>query len=169
MNTTVRIAPVRKTVFVNVSPQRAFEVFTAGIDRWWPKTHDIGTAALRESIIEPFVGGRWYSKHADGTDAVIGRVLVWQPGERFTCTWEINADWKPEARVAFASEVDVRFVAEPSGATRVDLEHSNFERMGVAAGEKMRKDVDGGWPTLLDLYAASISGEGQESEGKDHD
>lgn len=170
MSAHVRIAPVRKTVFVKASPQRAFEVFTAGIDRWWPKTHGIGTAALRESIIEPFVGGRWYSKHGDGSEAVIGRVLVWQPGERFSCTWEISADWKPDARAAFASEVDVRFVAEPAGGTRVDLEHRNFERMGVAAGEKMRKDVDGGWPALLDLYAASVSGGGaQELEGKNHE
>ena len=59
--TVIRIAPVRKTVRVKASPQTAFEVFTAGIDRWWPKTHGIGTAPLRESVIEPFVGGRWYS------------------------------------------------------------------------------------------------------------
>lgn len=97
MNTTVRIAPVRKTVLVKVSPQRAFEVFTAGIDRWWPKTHGIGPAGLRESIIEPFVGGRWYSKHADGTDTVIGRVLVWQPGERFTCSWASISDGGQES------------------------------------------------------------------------
>jgi hypothetical protein len=50
--TIIQIAPVRKTVRVKASPQRAFEVFTAGIDRWWPKTHGIGTAALRESVIE---------------------------------------------------------------------------------------------------------------------
>jgi uncharacterized protein YndB with AHSA1/START domain len=154
--TVIQIAPVRKTVRVKASPQTAFEVFTAGIDRWWPKTHDIGTAPLRESVIEPFVGGRWYSKHADGTEAVIGHVLVWEPAERFACTWEIGADWKSDARVAFASEVEVRFVAESDG-TRVELEHRNFERMGAAAGEKMRKDVDGGWPALLDLYAESTS------------
>jgi uncharacterized protein YndB with AHSA1/START domain len=154
--TVIQIAPVRKTVRVKASPQTAFEVFTAGIDRWWPKSHDIGTAPLRESVIEPFVGGRWYSTHADGTEAVIGHVLVWEPAERFACTWEIGADWKSDARVAFASEVEVRFVAE-AGGTRVELEHRNFERMGAAAGEKMRKDVDGGWPALLDLYAESTS------------
>jgi uncharacterized protein YndB with AHSA1/START domain len=159
----IQIAPVRKTVWVKATPQRAFEVFTAGIDRWWPKTHSLGAAPLRESVIEPFVGGRWYSKHADGTDTVVGHVLVWHPAERFACTWEVSADWKPDARVALASEVEVRFVAEPSGGTRVELEHRNFERMGPAAGEKMRKDVDGGWPTLLDLYAKSTSNGAGES------
>jgi uncharacterized protein YndB with AHSA1/START domain len=163
LSTTIKIAPVRKTIRVTATPQRAFEVFTAGIDRWWPKTHSLGTTPLRESVIEPFVGGRWYSKHADGTDTVIGHVLVWQPAERFACTWEISADWKPDARVSFASEVEVRFVPEPSGGTLVELEHRNFERMGDGAGEKMRNAVDGGWPALLDLYAKSASNGAGES------
>jgi len=163
LSATIQITPVRKTVWVAATPQRAFEVFTAGIDRWWPKAHSLGAAPLCESVIEPFVGGRWYSKHADGTEAVIGHVLVWQPAERFACTWEISAEWKPDARVAFASEVEVRFVSEPSGGTRVELEHRNFERMGEGAGEKMRNAVDGGWPALLDLYAKSTSNDAAET------
>lgn len=159
---TIQIAPVHKTVMVKASPQRAFEVFTAGIDRWWPKTHGIGATPPCQSIIEPFVGGRWYTTHDDGTSTVVGHVLVWQPAERFACTWEISADWKADARVAFASEVEVRFVADPSGGTRVELEHRHFERMGAVAGEKMRKDVDGGWPALLDLYARTASTGGNE-------
>jgi uncharacterized protein YndB with AHSA1/START domain len=162
VNRTISIAPVRKTVVVTATPQRAFEVFTARIDRWWPKSHGIGATPVRESVIEPFVGGRWYAKCEDGTDVVVGHVLVWQPAERFVCTWEISADWKPDARVAFASEVDVRFVAEDQGRTRVELEHRNFERMGAAAGETMRKGVDGGWPTILDLFAKEASTGGLE-------
>jgi uncharacterized protein YndB with AHSA1/START domain len=152
MNTVIKIAPVRKSVVVAAAPQRAFEVFTSGIDRWWPKSHGLGSGPVVESIIEPFVGGRWYSKHADGTHAVVGHVLVWAPAERFVCSWEIGADWKSDARAAYASEVEVRFIAEGAG-TRVELEHRNFERMGSASGEKMRKDVDGGWPSLMDLFA----------------
>jgi hypothetical protein len=30
--------------------------------------------------------------------------------------------------------------------------------MGDAAGETMRKGVDGGWPSLLDLFAKEVSG-----------
>ncbi len=166
MSTAIRIAPVRKTVTVKATPQRAFEVFTVGIDRWWPKNHGIGTAPVKESIIEPRVGGRWYAKCADGTDAVVGYVRVWQPGERFVCSWEISADWKPDPRPAFTSEIDVRFTAEATGRTRVDLEHRNFERMGDVPGETMRKSVDGGWPALLELFAneASSAAEGYMSK-----
>ena len=158
MNRTISIAPVHKSVVVQATPERAFEVFTAGIDRWWPKTHGIGAAPVKESIIEPFVGGRWYARCEDGSDVVVGHVRVWQPGVQFVVTWEISADWKPDARVAFASEVDVRFVPDAAGGTRVDLEHRNFERMGGAAGETMRNAVDNGWPGLLNLYVAEVAG-----------
>jgi uncharacterized protein YndB with AHSA1/START domain len=88
---------------------------------------------------------------------VIGHVRVWQPGERLVVSWEVSAEWKCDPRPAMTSEVEVRFAAEAGGRTRVDLEHRNFERMGAAPGEKMRKDVDGGWPSLLDLYAKHAS------------
>jgi hypothetical protein len=156
LNKTIQIAPVRKSVLVQATPQKAFEVFTTGIDRWWPKTQGIGATPIRESIIEPFVGGRWYTRHEDGADVVIGHVRVWQPAERFVCSWEISENWKPDARVALASEVEVRFVAEAT-ATRVDVEHRNFERMGATAGETMRKGVDGGWPAILEYFAKEAS------------
>jgi uncharacterized protein YndB with AHSA1/START domain len=154
---TIEIAPVRKSIVVDASPPQAFAVFTSGINRWWPKSHGIGATPITESVIEPFVGGRWYTRHEDGTDAVIGHVRVWQPAERLVISWEISAEWKPDPRPAVSSEVEIRFTAEPSGRTRVDLEHRNFERMGAAAGEKMRKGVEGGWPHLLDLYARDAS------------
>jgi len=154
---------VRKSVVVQATPQKAFDVFTAGIDRWWPKSHGIGSAPLRESIIEPFVGGRWYAKCDDGTDVTVGHVRVWQPGERFVVTWEISAAWKPDSRVAFASEVEVRFLEDSDGRTRVELEHRDFERMGAADGETMRNNVNGGWPTLLDLFAKEVSKGGKSS------
>jgi uncharacterized protein YndB with AHSA1/START domain len=157
VNRTIEIAPVRKSVVVEASPPQAFAVFTSGINRWWPKSHGIGATPIRESVIEPFVGGRWYTHHEDGNDIVIGHVRVWEPAERLVISWEISAEWKPDPRPALTSEIEVRFTAEAGGRTRVDLEHRNFERLGAAAGEKMRKDVDGGWVHLLDLYAKDAS------------
>jgi hypothetical protein len=156
LSATIKIAPVRKSVLVQASPQRAFEVFTSAIDRWWPKSHGIGSAPVQQSIIEPFVGGRWYTKCTDGSEVTVGHVRVWQPGQRFVVSWEISAAWKPDAREQYASEVDVRFVADSAGSTRVELEHRDFERMGVADGESMRNGVDGGWPGLLELFAKEV-------------
>jgi len=157
MKSTIRIAPVRKSLIVDATPEHAFDVFTAKIDRWWPKTHGIGASLIQQSVIEPFVGGRWYTRCEDGTDVVIGHVLAWQPGARLVVTWEVNAAWKPDARVTFASEIEVRFVADAAGGTQLELEHRNFERMGAAEGETMRSAVDSGWPGLLQLFSAEAS------------
>jgi hypothetical protein len=48
--------------------------------------------------------------------------------------------------------VEVRFIADGANATRVELEHRKFEQMGAEAGESMRKDVDRGWPGLLEMF-----------------
>jgi uncharacterized protein YndB with AHSA1/START domain len=153
MSPTIAIAPVHKSVIVKASPQRAFEVFTLHVDRWWPKAKGIGETPIRQSTIEPFVGGRWYTIFEDGREAVVGHVRVWDPGKEFVVSWEINSKWKPDTRVELASEVSVRFLAEVGGGTRVELEHRNFERMGAAEGEAMRGGVDGGWPGMLGLFA----------------
>jgi len=156
VTTTIQIAPVRKSVVVQASPERAFEVFTAGINRWWPKTHGIGKAPIRESFIEPYAGGRWYTKCEDGADVVVGHVRLWQPPERLVMSFEVTADFKPEPHPAFASEVEVRFVALSEGQTRVEVEHRDFERMGATAGEKMQGAVEG-WAALLELFAKQLA------------
>jgi len=79
---TVTIAPVCKSVVVNVDPARAFEVFTAGFDRWWPRKLPADPArggpltVVAESVIEPFTGGRWYSRCEDGAEVNLGHVLA---------------------------------------------------------------------------------------------
>ena len=72
-------------------------------------------------------------------------------------SWEINSSWKADSTVA--SEVEVRFTAD-GGATLVELEHRKFEVLGQEGGEKMRKDVDGGWPGILELYRQAAEAKG---------
>ncbi len=158
MSRTLQVTPVRKSVIVEATPAEAFEFFTAKIDRWWPKTHGIGSTPLRESVIEPFVGGRWFSRHEGGEEVTVGHVREWIPGKRFVFGWEIDADWKPESRLQFSSEVEVNFIALPDGRTRVEVEHRNFEKMERGA-EKMRESVDNGWPGILGLFAAGLAQE----------
>ena len=152
MNQTVAIAPVRKTIHVKASTAHAFEVFTAGLDRWWPKDHGIGKTPRKAVAMETRLGGHWYELAEDGTQTNVGRIVVWEPPQRFVMTWDINSEWKPDTTVS--SEVEVRFIAEGDDATRVELEHRKFEQMGAEPGAKMRRDVDGGWPKLLEIYRA---------------
>lgn len=153
---TIEIAPVRKTITVAASQAHAFDVFTNGLDRWWPKKHSIGSAPLVKSIIEPKVGGRWYSQHEDGTEAVVGHMKVWEPPSRIVFSWEINAQWKPDPKMG--SEVEVRFIAEGPKTTRVELVHHKFETMGEAAGTSMRNSVENGWVPIMDLFQKAAEG-----------
>ncbi len=155
MTIAVRIAPVRKSLRVDARPERAFDVFTAGLGRWWPLDHGIGKTPRKAVVMETRLGGRWYEQAEDGTETNVGRIIVWEPPRRFVMTWDINSQWKPDTTVS--SEVEVQFIAD-GNATRVELEHRKFERMGAEGGEKMRKDVDGGWPGLLDLFKKAAEG-----------
>ena len=151
MSTQIRPAPVRKSIHVAAPPERAFEVFTDGIGRWWPASHKIGPADLDRPIIEPREGGRWYERDVDGTECEIGKVLVWDPPVRLVLVWQLGPEWKYDSDLI--TEVEVNFTAESKG-TRVDLEHRNLERMGDGA-RAMREAIDapGGWSGLLELYS----------------
>jgi uncharacterized protein YndB with AHSA1/START domain len=152
MIATITIAPVRKSIRVNAGQARAFEVFTTGLGRWWPLDHGIGKTPRKSVAMETRLGGHWYELAEDGTQTNIGKIIVWDPPKQFVMTWDINSQWKPDTTVS--SEVEVRFIAEGADATRVELEHRKFERMGVEGGEKMRNSVDGGWPGLLERFKA---------------
>lgn len=152
MNKTVTIAPVRKSIRVQASQAHAFEVFTAKIGHWWPKKASVGETPMKTIVIEGQVGGHWYELGENGARTNVGRILVWDPPLRFILTWDLNSRWKPETLVC--SEVEVRFIAESPSLTRVELEHRNFEAMGAEEGASMRKDVDGGWPGMLELFKA---------------
>lgn len=150
MTLTITIAPVRKSIRVNASQDHAFEVFTSGLGRWWPREHGIGKTPRKGAVMETRLGGRWYELAEDGTETTVGKIVVWEPPQRFVMTWDINSQWQPDSTVS--SEVEVNFIAEGANATRVELEHRKFEQMGAEPGEKMRKDVNGGWPGLLELF-----------------
>lgn len=153
MMPTITIAPVRKTIRVKANQAHAFEVFTSGLGRWWPLDHGIGKMPRKAAVMETRLGGRWYELAEDGTETPVGKIIAWDPPQRFVMTWDINSQWQPDNKVS--SEVEVNFVAEGANATRVELEHRKFEQMGTEPGEKMRKDVDGGWPGLLERFRSA--------------
>jgi len=152
---TIRPAPVRKSITVPASPERAFEVFTARFGAWWPRSHHIGASALASAVIEPRAGGRWYEVGEDGAECDWGDVLAWEPPSRLLLAWRIGADWKHHPDLL--TEVEVTFTAAGAGATRVDLEHRLLERMGEDA-QRVRDSVDsdGGWGGILKSYADAI-------------
>jgi uncharacterized protein YndB with AHSA1/START domain len=149
----LKVAPVKKTVLVKASPERAFAVFTARFDAWWPKSHHIGKAPMKEAVIEPRSGGRWYEKGDDGSECNWGKVLAWEPPSRLILSWHINGKFEFDESVK--SEVEVRFIAEGPNATRVELEH----RIESHDADVMRAGVDApnGWTAILEAYGKAAS------------
>jgi uncharacterized protein YndB with AHSA1/START domain len=147
---------VRREVVVPAPPARAFEVFTARMTDWWPPAHHIGSAPIEEIIIEPREGGRWYTRHQDGSETSTGFVTVWEPPHRLVITWQINADWRYDA--ALITHVELRFAELEDGRTRVELEHRDLDRYGEQA-EHMRQTFSqpGAWDATLAAYAAALA------------
>jgi len=139
--------PIRKEIVVQASQERCFRVFTR-MGSWWPKDHHIGKSPLVDVIVEEKVGGRWYSKHEDGSETNTGEVLVWDPVDRLVLSWQISASWQFDPTLR--TEVELRFVKVGDKATRVELEHRNLEGYGDAA-ESMHKlfSGDGAWVRTL--------------------
>jgi len=149
---------VHAAIVVDVGIDRAFSVFTHGIDSWWPREHTIGAAPLAEMVLEPRVGGRAYGRDIDGGESDWGRVLAYEPPHRVVVSWDINLLWSHEADPARASEFEVRFRAETPTRTRVELEHRHLERHGDG-WEQMRDAVGApsGWNGGLEAFAAATA------------
>lgn len=151
------IPSVKKTVLVEAPQAHAFAVFTDRQTSWWPlASHHIGKVPAESAVLEPRVGGRWFERGADGSECEWGRVLVWEPPDRLVLAWEITADWRHDP--SFQTEVEVRFVAVGPSTTRVELEHRMLERYGEkAAPVRAALDAEGGWTSLLQLFAAAAA------------
>ena len=149
--TVVAIEPVRKSIRVRAPLARSFEVFTNGLARWWPHDHGIARKPVDKMLLETRLGGHWIEISKDGTRTPVATITLWEPPHRFTMNWQVSAQWLPDE--AMRSEVDVRFTADGPDTTVVDLLHHKFETMGPQAGAKLRGDVAGGWPGLLERFA----------------
>jgi uncharacterized protein YndB with AHSA1/START domain len=152
LSQTITPAAIRKTLEVRATPQKAFQVFTAGIDRWWPKDHTIGKAPLDRAVIEPRVGGRWYGLDVEGGEDDWGEVLAWEPPSRLLLAWRISGEWVCDPSVH--TEVEVNFTDLGDGRCRVDFEHRDLANLGKSAAAAAAS-MDRGWGTILGLYKAA--------------
>src|SRR5215218_3812030 len=97
MTEVATIAPVRKTLSVNCSPERAFEVFTAEVGSWWPtKTHSIHKDGVTGVILEQHEGGEMYEL-AEGRREHWARVTAWAPRRCATTTRAAGTSSSPRS------------------------------------------------------------------------
>ena len=157
-------AAVIVSLRVRASPLRAFEAFTEQIGIWWVHNPLFmltpqGDGRLR---FEPGEGGRLVTTLADGEVFEIGRITVWQPGERLALSWR-----QATFAAGQSTALDVRFEAI-GGETRVTVEHRGWDtipqdhaaRHGFPLLPFQRRQVDH-WRMLLASLDASVRAPGR--------
>jgi uncharacterized protein YndB with AHSA1/START domain len=147
-------AVVSTTIVVEAPIERAFSVFTERFGDFKPPEHNMLGSAIAETVFEARVGGHIVDRGTDGSECRWARVLVYEPPDRVVFSWDISPQWQVETEPANTSEVEVRFVAETPGRTRVELEHRDIDRHGTgwqAVAEGVKGDA--GWPLYLARYA----------------
>jgi uncharacterized protein YndB with AHSA1/START domain len=141
----VKIEPVRKQLKVNLPVQQAFELFTAGIAKWWPlATHSVGQEQAETCFFEGWAGGRILEVLKDGSQSEWGKVLVWEPFHK------VSFSWYPGRTPDTAQEVTVTFSEIPGGCL-VELVHVGWETLGTLARAR-RDGYVTGWELVLEKY-----------------
>jgi uncharacterized protein YndB with AHSA1/START domain len=141
------VAPVVVAVDVRRGIEEAFRVFTEEIGAWWPvAAHSVEPEQVAAVVLEGRQGGRLYERWQDGGETDWGRVLAWEPPHRLVLAWSPNPDRSIPTRV------EVRFTAVEPDHTRVELEHTGWERLAEEAAQ-VRANYEGGWPGVLDAFA----------------
>ena len=112
------------SVRVAATPLETFEIFTRDIALWWRPSPLFAFTPRAGGVLsfEGEEGGRFVETLPSGTVFVIGRIAVWQPGERLVFGWR-QATFKKDQN----TEVEVRFEAVGAGETRVSVTHRGWD------------------------------------------
>lgn len=141
----VKIESIRKQLRVRLPVEKAFDLFTAGIGKWWPlMTHSVGEEQAKTCFFEGWVGGRIVEFLKDGTQSEWGQVIAWEPFHR------VSFHWYPGRTLDTAQEVTVTFSEIPGGSL-IELVHTGWETLGGAA-QSRRDGYDTGWDFVLAKY-----------------
>ena len=135
---------IRKEIQVNVPVERAFEVFTAGLQDWWKmETHSLAKGVI---AVDWRVGGLAVETAA-GERFEWADVLEYDPPTAFRLRWRVNPEKPPtELKVAFFTDGD---------GTRVELIHAGWESFAAAADEELQ-GYTSGWDAVLGRYVSHV-------------
>ena len=116
------------TVFVAVTPDDAFEVFTKEIDLWWRQGPRFRIAGKKRGKLyfEPRLGGRLFESFDDSQGPrtlAVGEITAWEPPSRLELEWR-NVNFKPDE----STIVEVRFEASGRG-TLVSVQHRGWSKI----------------------------------------
>lgn len=141
--------PIRHAFTVACTAEHAFATWAERTSLWWPTGHTVSAEPGLEIAFEPRAGGRIFERTPTGEEHDWGEVLVWEPPRRLAYRWHLRQDR------ADATEVEITFTAE-GDATRVEIEHRGWERLGAGGPEKRDRNLRG-WSGLLPHYVEACT------------
>ena len=94
-------------------------------------------------MLEARTNGKLAEVAEDGTEKSWGEVVLAEPPHRLVLKWQPGSKHPTEVEIRFSADGD---------ATRVDLEHRNWEIYGDEA-PAARDGYASGWPGVLARYA----------------
>jgi hypothetical protein len=139
---------IRKVIELDVPHERAFEVWTRHVGRWWPLAeHSVSKTDATGCVIEAGVGGRLYETSRTGEEHIWGKVTVWEPPRRLAHSWH------PGRQMSERTMVLVMFTPLGTNRTRLTLTHSGWRE----GQEERRAMYHTGWDRVLqDGYVACL-------------
>jgi uncharacterized protein YndB with AHSA1/START domain len=163
-NSHAAVGDVRRSIVVRASVAEAFRVYTEHPAQWLPAAHTF-IKEPRAIAMEPWVGGRFYERGADGSEVTRGTITQWSPPRRLAVTWRIGPGWRPVFDDEHASVIIVEF--HPSGvdATEVVLTYTHLDRHGEMA-PVIRSAVENSSPDdTLHRYAEVVARHAAAAQG----
>jgi len=153
----VSLEPIRRSMTVACSPERAFRLFTREIGSWWPvEVHSRAADDFEGQGIEVEriefqgrIGGRVLEHMSDGRTLPWAEVLAWEPPSCFVLSWHPSYSARPP------TEVEVRFSAFGPG-TLVELEHRGWEALGPEIAAEIQGSYAAGWIPTLERFRAHV-------------
>jgi hypothetical protein len=142
------IEPLRLSYEFQCPAEHAFEIWTTRLSTWWPRGHSASGNPDTVAVFEPRPQGRIFERTPDGTEIDWGEITLWSPPHRLGYLWHITRDR------ADATDVELTFVDQGDGTTRLDIVHTGWERLG-APGVEWREANTAGWGALIPNFIAA--------------
>jgi hypothetical protein len=145
------IEPLRLSYEIACPADHAFAVWTQRFSLWWPRAHSSSGDPDTAVVLEPRLGGRIFERTSTGDEIDWGEVTLWDPPSRLGYLWHIKRDR------ADATDVELTFVDNGDGTSRLDIVHTGWDRLGVD-GRQWRDANAGGWSGLIPHFIATATG-----------
>ena len=141
--------PIKKSLTVPLSAREAFDLFTADIDRWWPKVSHSVKGPKSKLKFPTHKGEPITETGEDGEVAIWGRLIAYDRGRYLAFSWFPGRDEDA------ATVVEVTFTQTEAG-TRCDLTHGGFDILGPTA-DAVSTSYLHGWRLVLGSFASAAA------------